>query len=330
MDATSRINDKAAPAAAPRDTRLLQLIGQTPLLSLERLARPFPGVRLFAKAEWFNPGGSVKDRAALSIIADAEATGRLRRGMRILDASSGNTAVAYAMIASATGYQATLCVPRNANPQVLGLLRLYGTEVVLTDPLQGSDGAIREAQRLAAESPDRFVYLDQYNNPANWQAHYHTTALEIWLQTGHAVTHFVAGLGTTGTFTGTARRLKELNPTLHASAVQPDEAFHGLEGLKHLGSALVPGIYDPGVADETLYVSTEAAYHAVKLLSAEEGIVVGPSGGAALAASLQVAERLSSRNGHEPAVIVTVFPDSGGRYVAEGLLLDSRSATIPR
>ena len=319
LDQTLRTSVKATPARSRVSSKpLLQLIGKTPLLSLARVEREFPGVRLFAKAEWFNPGGSVKDRAAASIIADAEASGRLHRGMSILDASSGNTAVAYAMIAAAKGYRATLCVPKNASPQVLGLLRAYGAEVVPTDPLQGSDGAIREARRLAAEFPDRFVYLDQYNNPANWQAHYRTTAVEIWEQTKGTVTHFVAGLGTTGTFTGTSRRLKELNAQIRTIAVQPDSSFHGLEGLKHLDSAIVPGIYDPSLPDETMFISTESAYDAVRRLAEQEGFLAGPSSGAALAASLQVADVLASVS-DAPAIIVMVFPDSGARYVTEGI-----------
>lgn len=294
----------------------MQLIGNTPLLPLSRIEKDFPGVRLFAKAEWFNPGGSVKDRAAASIIAAAEAGGRLNGHTALLDASSGNTAVAYAMIASAKGYRATLCVPKNANPQVLGLLRAYGAEVVLTDPLQGSDGAIRQARRLATEHPEQFLYLDQYNNPANWQAHYRTTAAEIWEQTRGAVTHFVAGLGTTGTFVGTSRRLKELNPRLRAIAVQPDASFHGLEGLKRLDSAIVPGIYDPSLPNETFFISTERADDAVQRLTDQEGLLVGPSAGAALAASLQVAQGLASASRETPATIVMVFPDSGARYLA--------------
>ena len=316
LDQASRVNGsplRASPAAVS------ELIGRTPLLPLARIERDVPGVRLFAKAEWFNPGGSVKDRAAASIIAAAEASGRLGDGRALLDATSGNTGVAYAMLAAAKGYRATLCVPKNANPQVLALLRAYGADVVLTDPLQGSDGAIREARRLAAEWPDRFVYLDQYNNPANWQAHYRTTAVEIWEQTRQAVTHFVAGLGTTGTFIGTTRRLKTLNPAIRAVAVQPDSALHGLEGLKHLESALVPGIYDPSVPDETRFISTEAAYEAVRRLADQEGLLVGPSGGAALAAGLQVAASLADSPRETPAVSVMVFPDSGARYAAEGL-----------
>jgi len=285
------------------------------MLRLARLEADVPGVRLFAKAEWFNPGGSVKDRAARSIVEAAERDGRLRPGRALLDASSGNTAVAYAMIAAAKGYEATLCVPRNANPQVLGLLRLHGAEVVLTDPLEGSDGAIREARRLAEAAPDRFVYLDQYNNPANWQAHYRTTAEEIWEQTGGQVTHFLAGLGTTGTFTGTTRRLKEYAPRLRAIAIQPDDALHGLEGLKHLATALVPGIYDPALPDETRFIATEAAQEAAARLARTEGIAIGPSGGAALAAALHVARDLAARA--LPATLVMVFPDSGSRYASE-------------
>jgi cysteine synthase B len=306
-------------------TSVSALIGNTPLLPLSKVQREVPGVRLFAKAEWFNPGGSVKDRAAASIIAQAEASGRLKEGVSLLDASSGNTAVAYAMIAAANGYRATLCVPKNANPQVLATLKTYGADVVLTDPLEGSDGAIREARRLASEHPERFLYLDQYNNPANWQAHYHTTAVEIWRQTQGAVTHFVAGLGTTGTFIGTTRRLKELNPSIHAVAVEPDAALHGLEGLKHLASAIVPGIYDPAVPDETSYVSTEAAYEAMQRLVAQEGLLVGPSSGAALAAGLHLARQLSANSTDQPATIVMIFPDSGNRYAAEGLLLAERA-----
>ena len=327
MDRTLRISVDAVRSAPRASAKpLLQLIGHTPLLSLSRIERGFPGVRLFAKAEWFNPGGSVKDRAAASIIADAEASpplagqAGLKGRVSLLDASSGNTAVAYAMIAAVKGYRATLCVPRNANPQVLALLRAYGAEVVLTDPLQGSDGAIREARRLAAEHPDTFLYLDQYNNPANWQAHYRTTAVEIWEQTRGTVTHFVAGLGTTGTFTGTSLRLKALNPALEAIAVQPNEPLHGLEGLKHLESAIVPGIYDPSVPDETLFVSTEAAYDTVGQLAEREGILAGPSSGAALAAGLQLAHRLTSAPRETPAVLVMIFPDSGARYAVEGLV----------
>jgi cysteine synthase B len=315
VDQALRANVKAAHKPAKLGRELLELIGNTPLLPLSRIEKDFPGVRLLAKAEWFNPGGSVKDRAAASIVAAAEASGRLHRGVSLLDASSGNTAVAYAMIAAAKGYRATLCVPKNANPQVLALLKAYGAEVVPTDPLEGSDGAIRTARRLAAEHPTRFVYLDQYNNPANWQAHYRTTAEEIWQQTKGTITHFVAGLGTTGTFIGTSRRLKELNPMLRAIAVQPEAALHGLEGLKHLASAIVPGIYDHSVPDETIFIATETADEAVERLVRQEGLLVGPSSGAALAASLTLAKTLAVLS--LPATIVTIFPDAGARYVTE-------------
>ena len=308
---------ESAAVRQPIGRDLLSLIGNTPLLSFNQADRAFADVRLFAKAEWLNPGGAVKDRAAASIIADAEARGALAGNKVILDASSGNTAIAYAMIGAAKGYRVTLCVPKNANPQVLAILRSYDAELVLTDPLQGSDGAILEARRLAQAHPERYVYLDQYNNPANWQAHYRTTGVEVWEQTRGQVTHFVAGLGTTGTFTGTARRLKAYNPAVRAVAVQPDASFHGLEGLKHIESALVPGIYDPALPDETVFVSTDDAYAAVRRLVVEEGLLVGPSSGAALAASLRVAGRLQA-NG-ETGCIVMVFPDSGARYAAEGL-----------
>lgn len=331
LEANLKANVNVSPTAtarAPTGRRVLSLIGHTPLLALPSLEREAPGVRLFAKAEWFNPGGSVKDRAAASIVADAEARGLLGQEKTLLDASSGNTAIAYAMLGAAKGYRVTLCVPRNANPQVVATLRAYDAEVVLTDPLRGSDGAIEEARRLAQAHPERFVYLDQYNNPANWQAHYRTTAAEIWEQTRGTVTHFVAGLGTTGTFTGTSRRLKELNPAIQAIAVQPDSALHGLEGLKHLESAIVPGIYDPTLPDETRFISTEDAYEAMQRLVEQEGLLVGPSSGAALAASLALAKALSAVG--TPAVLVTVFPDSGARYVAEGLLAKAEGRSVSR
>jgi len=305
---------------------LLSLIGRTPLLSLAHLERETPGVTLLAKAEWFNPGGSVKDRAAASIIHEAEARGLIHTGVTLLDATSGNTGIAYAMISAAKGYRLRLCIPTNANPQVLSLLRAYGAELTLTDPMQGSDGAIREARRLARSHSGEFLYLDQYNNPANWQAHYDTTAVEIWEQTKRAVTHFVAGLGTTGTFTGTSRRLQVFNPTLRAIAVQPAGGLHGLEGLKHLDSAIVPGIYDPQLPDETVFVSTEEAYDVLQRLTNEEGVLVGPSSGAALAASLRVAKTLSATR--TPAVIVMIFPDSGHRYLREGLFGSSHDRVL--
>ncbi|HEX9780744.1 MAG TPA: cysteine synthase family protein [bacterium] len=316
-----------AVAARVRGVHILDAIGGTPVLELTAIQREAPGVRLLAKAEWFNPSGSVKARAAAAIVAEAEADGRLGPDSVLLDASSGNTALAYAMIGAARGYRVVLCVPKNANPQVMDALKAYGAEVVRTDPMQGSDGAIREARRLAAEDP-KFVYLDQYNNDANWRAHYRTTAEEIWKQTGGAVTHFVAGLGTTGTFIGTTRRLKELNPGIRALAVQPATALHGLEGLKHLESAIVPGFYDHAVPDETLFISTEDAYAAVKRLAQDEGVLVGPSSGAALAASLALAKRLAVQPRNGRYAIVMIFPDSGDRYVAEGLFSSSLDHTF--
>ena len=327
-DGTRWVSEERQPVLPQEPTSLLNLIGNTPLLELSRIRKAYPGVKLLAKAEWFNPGGSVKDRAAASIIAAAEAKGQIRKGIRLLDASSGNTAVAYAMIAAVKGYPLTLCVPKNANAQVLGLLRRYGAEVILTDPLQGSDGAIRKAKGLAESVPEKFLYLDQYSNPANWQAHYHSTAVEIWQQTQGQVTHFVAGLGTTGTLIGTSRRLKEFNPRILSIAVQPATPLHGLEGLKHLASAIVPGIYDPAVPDETLFVSTEQAYAMVRRLAFEEGMVIGPSAGAALAASVILAERMAASK--QKAVIVLIFPDSGNRYLTEGLFdeLPSSVSTV--
>ena len=290
---------------------LLSTIGRTPLLRLRRLAPNRPGVEIYAKAEFQNPGGSVKDRAARAIIAEAEADGRLRPGSTILDATSGNTGIAYAMIAAAHGYKLKLCVPQNVTPERLRILRAYGADVVLTDPMEGSDGAIREARRLHASDPDRYFYADQYNNDANWRAHYETTGPEILEQTDGRVTHFVAGLGTSGTFVGTGRRLREHRPNVRLVSVQPESPLHGLEGLKHMESAIVPGIYDPLLADDDIRVSTERAHELTRRLAAEEGLLVGASSGAALAASLDVAEDLRE------AVIVTVFPDSGTRYLTE-------------
>ena len=290
---------------------LLSTIGRTPLLRLRRLAPNRPGVEIYAKAEFQNPGGSVKDRAARAIIAEAEADGRLRPGSTILDATSGNTGIAYAMIAAAHGYKLKLCVPQNVTPERLRILRAYGADVVLTNPMEGSDGAIREARRLHASDPDRYFYADQYNNDANWRAHYETTGPEILEQTDGRVTHFVAGLGTSGTFVGTGRRLREHRPNVRLVSVQPESPLHGLEGLKHMESAIVPGIYDPLLADEDIRVSTERAHELTRRLAAEEGLLVGASSGAALAASLDVAEDLRE------AVIVTVFPDSGTRYLTE-------------
>ncbi len=293
--------------------RPLERVGDTPMLRLERLTRGLPGVQLLAKAEWTNPGGSVKDRAAANIVAEARRTGELGPGKILLDATSGNTGIAYAMLGAAEGFPVKLCVPANASPERRRILAAYGAEVIYTEPGQGTDGAIRRAREIHAADPERHFYADQYSNDANWRAHYRSTAPEIWAQTGGRVTHFVAMLGTTGTFVGTARRLKELNPSVRCISLQPDSPFHGIEGAKHLASALVPRIYDPGLANEDLGIRTEAAYAMAKRLAREEGILVGISAAAAVVGSLEVARRL----GGEPAVIVTVLPDAADKYLSE-------------
>jgi cysteine synthase B len=290
---------------------LWHLIGNTPLIKLRSVAAEFPGVQIYAKAEWFNPGGSVKDRPALNMIIDGERTGKLTPGKIILDATSGNTGIAYAWIGAARGYRVKLALPQNASIERKRILRAYGAELELTSPLEGSDGAIRRAQQLYAENPDLYFYPDQYNNPANWKAHYETTAVEIWEQTQGRITHFVAGLGTSGTFIGTSRRLKEFNPQIKAISFQPDSPFHGLEGLKHMPTAIVPGIYDPSVADQNYEVSTEEAHYWVKRLARQEGLLVGISSGAAMACSLRVARQIKS------GLIVTIFPDAADKYLSE-------------
>jgi len=290
---------------------VVDLIGRTPMVRLRRFESEVPGVELYAKAEWQNPGGSVKDRAAARMILDGEASGALKAGRVILDATSGNTGIAYATVGAARGYGVKLCVPENASPERKLILRALGAELVLTDPLEGTDGAIREARRLYAADPERYFYPDQYNNPANWQAHFDTTGPEIIEQTSGRLTHFVAGLGTSGTFIGTGRRLRRFNPAIKLISFQPDSPLHGLEGLKHMDSAIVPGIYDPTLADEDLRVETETAYAMVRRLAREEGLLAGISSGAALAVTLNVARRL------DRGVIVTVFPDGAEKYLSE-------------
>jgi len=302
------------PQRLPIGIGVLDRIGNTPLLRLERVGSEFPNAGFYAKAEWLNPGGSVKDRPALSMIREGERSGALRPGKTILDATSGNTGIAYAMIGAALGYTVTLCLPSNASAERKHILAAYGAQVVLTPADDGSDGAIRRAREMYSSAPNRYFYPDQYANPANWQAHYRTTAPEIWEQTGGRITHFVAGLGTSGTFIGTARRLKEFNPAIRCISLQPDSAFHGLEGWKHMASAIVPGIYDPAVADDEVEVQTEAAYHLLKRLAREEGMLVSPSAAAALTGCMQVAASLDSR---EQAVIVTIFADSAEKYLSE-------------
>jgi len=291
---------------------VLARIGNTPLVRLERIvAGEVPAsVEVWAKLEWLNPGGSVKDRAALSMVLDAEARGALRPGMTLLDATSGNTGIALALVAARRGYRLRVCIPANANRERRRLLEAYGAQLIYTSALEGSDGAILEARRIAAQDPS-LLYIDQYANPANWQAHYQSTGPEIWRATRGGVTHFVAGLGTSGTFTGVTRYLKERKPELRSVSVQPDSSFHGLEGLKHMADSIVPPIYDPALADEALGAPTEAALDLVPRLAREEGLLAGVSSGAALWGALEVARRL------DEGVIVTVFADSGTRYLSE-------------
>ena len=289
-------------------------IGNTPLIELRRITQGLPsGVRVFAKAEHLNPGGSVKDRPALAMILEAERSGRLRSGKTILDASSGNTGIAYGMIAAERGYDVTLCLPRNASAERKHILRAYGVEIIETSPSEGTDGAQVLAHQLAAEFPSKYVYLDQYNNEANWRAHYETTGVEIWEQTEGAVAYFVTGLGTSGTFTGVTRRLRDYNAGVRAIGVQPDAPLHGIEGLKHMATAHVPGIYDASLADEQLAVDTESALSMHQRLAKEEGLFVGPSSGANVFAALEVAGRLSAGS-----VVVTILCDGGERYISQG------------
>lgn len=290
-------------------------IGNTPLLRLDQIARGLGGISLLAKAEWANPGGSVKDRAAAAMVRDAITRGLLVPGKTLLDATSGNTGIAFAMLGAALGFPVHLAMPSNVSRERKRILHAYGATVDWTDPDLGSDGAIRRARELAGNDPQRFCYADQYSNDANWLAHYHATGVEIWQQTAGQVTHFVAGLGTTGTFMGTSRRLKEFNPFLQAVSFQPDSPFHGLEGLKHMGSSIVPAIYNPHLANRELEIETEAAYAMAKRLAREEGLLVGVSAAAAVVASLKIAEEEAAA-GHQ-AVIVTVLPDAADKYLSE-------------
>jgi len=286
-------------------------IGNTPLLKLPRINHDLPaGVELFAKAEHLNPGGSVKDRAALSMILEGERSGKLRPGMTIIDATSGNTGIAYAMIGAARGYPVTVCLPKNANAQRKEILRRYGVKTIETDQMLSTDGAQRIARELHATEPDKYFYPDQYNNEANWLAHYETTANEIWEQTAGKVTHFMTGLGTSGTFVGVVRRLRELNPDIYGISVQPESPLHGLEGLKHMATASKPGIYDKTLVSETIEVSTEDAYTMTRRLAQEEGLLVGPSSGANIVAARKLARSLRT-----PAVVVTILCDGGERYL---------------
>lgn len=286
------------------------MIGNTPLVRLRSL-EPREGVEVYGKAEWVNPGGSVKDRAALAMIEAGERSGELTRDKILIDATSGNTGIAYAMICQERGYRVQLCMSARASEERKQILRDYGAELILTDPAEASDGAIREVRRRYAENPELYFYPDQYNNDENWKAHYRTTAPEIWQQTGGRITHFVAGLGTSGTFVGVGRRLKEYNPDVQIVSMQPDSPLHGLEGLKHMATAIVPGIYDPNLADRDVEVETEQAYEMIRHIDAEEGILVGISAGAALVVARDIAREI------DQGVIVTILPDSGNRYLAE-------------
>jgi cysteine synthase B len=303
-------------------TSLLERIGNTPLVRLDELTQHLPGVQILGKAEWANPGGSVKDRAASSIVADAMERGLLSPTQGLLDATSGNTGIAYAMLGAALHFPVTLCMPSNVSPERKKYLAAYGANIVWTDPAQGSDGAIRMARKLIAEEPDRYFYADQYSNDQNWLAHYRTTAPEIWAQTEGQVTHFIAGLGTSGTFMGTTRRLRELNPRIQCISMQPDSPFNGLEGLKHMATAIVPNIYDPALADENIPMETELAYAMCLRLARRSGILVGVSAGAAVATALRVAEREHAA-GRE-AAIVTILCDSAEKYMSERFWTESQ------
>lgn len=296
-------------------TALLDRVGHTPLIRLDRLTKGLRGVQILGKAEWANPGGSVKDRAASAIVHDAQRRGLLGPGRILLDATSGNTGIAYAMLGAAEGFPVTLCMPSNVSAERKHIVNAYGAEIIYTNPADGSDGAIRMARKLAAEFPERYFYADQYGNENNWRSHYYGTANEIWEQTKGRVTHFVAGLGTSGTFMGTTRRLRELNPAVRCYSMQPDSPFNGLEGLKHMPTAIVPPIYDEHLADRNLEMPTERAYAMCKQLARTQGLLVGVSAAAAVAACLDVAGE-EARAGRE-AVIVTILCDSADKYLSE-------------
>lgn len=294
---------------------LIDSIGNTPLLRLPNLSAQFPGVEILAKAEFLNPGGSVKDRPGLNMIRDGERTGRLTKSRTILDATSGNTGIAYAMIGAALGYKVRLCLPQNASPERKMILTAYGADLILTDPGAGSDGAILKCREVYEADPDTYFYPDQYNNPSNWKAHFDGTGVEILNQTHHTVTHFVAMLGTSGTFTGTARRLKRELPNVKCISAQPDQGFHGIEGTKHMPTAIVPGIYDEQLADENVWISTEDSYAMTRRMAREEGLLVGISAGANVYAATQIAASLVEKG--ETGVVVTILCDGAAKYLSE-------------
>ena len=313
MDSSPQSKTAVSSARAVSPNSVASLVGNTPLLHLRKTAvfHKLPDtVQLLAKAEWFNPSGSVKDRPALNIIQTAIENGQLKPGMTLLDSTSGNMGIAYAMLGAARDYRVKLTIPANASPERIAILKAYGAELILTDPLEGSDGAILEARRIAAQDTTVF-YANQYNNDANWQAHYGTTANEIWQQTAGKVTHFTAGLGTSGTFVGTTRRLKELNPSLEAISMQPDAPFNGLEGLKHMPTAIKPAIYDAALADHNRLVRTEEAYKMAHFLAREEGLFLGVSAAAAVVTAVQIGQQI------EHGVVVTILPDNGFKYLSE-------------
>jgi len=310
------VHDQSRQVSARAGLSLLDRIGNTPLLRFDQLTAHLPGVTLLGKAEWNNPGGSVKDRAAVNIVAEGRRSGRFSSGKILLDATSGNTGIAYAMLGAAQGFPVTLCMPTNVSVERKKILNAYGANIIYTDPGDGSDGAIRMARELAAKQQDVYFYADQYSNDANWLAHYHGTAKEIWQQTEGRVTHFVAMLGTSGTFMGTARRLKELNPAIRCVSLQPDSAFHGIEGAKHMASAIVPRIYDPALADENLEIATEDAHTMARRVARECGLLLGISAAAGIVGCLHVAHSLELHKDQQ-AVIVTILCDSGEKYLSE-------------
>jgi cysteine synthase B len=322
MSGTSTAENSEEPRAAALGLgetlghSLVERIGNTPLLRLDALTRDLPGIVLLGKAEWYNPGGSVKDRAAANIVAEARRTGKLRPGQNLLDSTSGNTGIAYAMLGAAEGFPVTLCMPENVSRERKQILQGYGANIIYTDPGDGSDGAIRKARELARNHADQYFYADQYSNDANWKAHYHGTANEIWQQTLGRVTHFVSMLGTSGTFVGTTRRLKELNPAVQCISLQPDSSFHGIEGAKHMASAIVPKIYDPQLADQNLEISTEDAYAMARHVSRNAGLLLGISSAAAIVGCLKIARELPLKRSQE-AVMVTILCDSGDKYLSE-------------
>ena len=305
----------SATASPARATGLLDQIGHTPLIRLDKIDQFLPGIQIYGKAEFFNPGGSVKDRPALNMIREGERTGRLHKGRTILDSTSGNTGIAYAMIAAYLGYPVKLCLPANASPERKQILKAYGAEVILTDPGEGSDGAIRVCRKIYQENPELYFYPDQYSNPANWQAHYNTTGLEILDQTGGRITHFIAAMGTSGTFVGTTRRLREELPRTKCLSAQPSSGFHGLEGLKHMPTAIVPAIYDDTLADQNLWIETEDGQAMSRRLGREQGLLVGVSSGANVHAALELGKKLAAEG--QEATIVTILCDGASKYLSE-------------